>query len=138
MTSWRHERDIPRNGGKTIGFRKYDQLPKALTPLTEGVTPKGQKMNVTKIEATVKQHGGFIGLTVFLKKIVLNLRLFEGPANVTTADGMSVEMKTYYDRNLIENAEPKLVHDQWAQRGISRKMAVKQLNLENMINFRRH
>ena len=109
------QRDIPRNGGKTIGFRKYDQLPKALTPLTEGVTPKGQKMNVTKIEATVKQHGGFIGLTDLLKKIVLNLRLFEGPANVTTADGMSVEMKTYYDRNLIENAEPKLVHDQWAQ-----------------------
>ena len=29
-----------------------------------------------------------------VKKIIFNLRLFEGPANVTTADGMSVEMKT--------------------------------------------
>ena len=28
-----------KNGGKTIEFRKYDQLPKAMTPLTEGVTP---------------------------------------------------------------------------------------------------
>ena len=33
--------DIPKNGGKTIEFRKYDNLKPALTPLTEGVTPKG-------------------------------------------------------------------------------------------------
>ena len=30
---------MPQNGGKTIEFRKYDSLPKASTPLTEGVTP---------------------------------------------------------------------------------------------------
>ena len=30
---------VPQNGGKTIEFRKYDSLPKADTPLTEGVTP---------------------------------------------------------------------------------------------------
>ncbi len=30
---------VPQNGGKTIEFRKYDSLPKASTPLTEGVTP---------------------------------------------------------------------------------------------------
>ena len=33
---------VPQNGGKTIEFRKYDSLPKASTPLTEGVTPDGQ------------------------------------------------------------------------------------------------
>ena len=27
---------VPQNGGKTIEFRKYDSLPKADTPLTEG------------------------------------------------------------------------------------------------------
>ena len=48
--------------------------------------------------------------------LTLNLRLFDGaPANTTTATGMAVEMKTFYDRTLIENAEPELVHDQWAQ-----------------------
>ena len=48
--------------------------------------------------------------------LTLNLRLFDGaPANTTTAEGMAVEMKTFYDRTLIENAEPELVHDQWAQ-----------------------
>ena len=38
---------VPQNGGKTIEFRKYDSLPKASTPLTEGVTPNGQALNVT-------------------------------------------------------------------------------------------
>ena len=36
---------VPQNGGKTIEFRKYDSLPKASTPLTEGVTPDGQALN---------------------------------------------------------------------------------------------
>ena len=49
---------IPKNGGKTIEFRKYDPLPKALTPLTEGVTPDGQKLTTGVITATVKQYGG--------------------------------------------------------------------------------
>ena len=43
---------VPQNGGKTIEFRKYDSLPKADTPLTEGVTPNGQTLNVTTITMT--------------------------------------------------------------------------------------
>ena len=44
---------IPKNSGKTIEFRKYDSLPKALTPLTEGVTPAGQKLSMGVISAVV-------------------------------------------------------------------------------------
>ena len=54
---------IPKNGGKTIEFRKFNPLPKLLTPLTEGVTPDGQTMSVSKIEATVKQYGGYVTLS---------------------------------------------------------------------------
>lgn len=57
---------IPKNGGKTIEFRKFDPLPKALTPLTEGVTPSGQKMSVSVITATVKQYGGYVELSDIL------------------------------------------------------------------------
>ena len=57
---------IPKNGGKTIEFRKYSPLPKLLTPLTEGVTPDGQSLNVTTIEATVAQYGGYITLSDML------------------------------------------------------------------------
>jgi len=50
---------IPRHGGKTIQFRKYDSLPKATTPLTEGVTPDGQNLTVSAITATLAQYGGW-------------------------------------------------------------------------------
>ena len=45
---------IPR-GAKTISFRKYDPLPKRMTPITEGVTPDGQNLRVSVVEATVAQ-----------------------------------------------------------------------------------
>lgn len=54
---------IPKNGGKTIEFRKFNPLPKLLTPIVEGVTPDGQSMSVSKIEATVKQYGGYVTLS---------------------------------------------------------------------------
>lgn len=57
---------IPQNGGKIIEFRKYDPLPKALTPLTEGVTPNGQKLSMGVVRATVAQYGGFIELSDIL------------------------------------------------------------------------
>ena len=46
---------IPKNGGKTIEFRKYSPFAKALTPITEGVTPDGHKLNVSKITSEIAQ-----------------------------------------------------------------------------------
>ena len=54
---------IPKNGGKTIEFRKYDSLPKALVPLSEGVTPDGQKLSMSTITSQVKQYGGYVELS---------------------------------------------------------------------------
>ena len=60
------KKPIPKNGGKTIEFRKYDPLPKMMTPLAEGVTPDGQKLNVSVVTAEVKQYGGFVELSDIL------------------------------------------------------------------------
>lgn len=57
---------IPKNGGKTIEFRKYSPLPKLTTALTEGVTPDGQSLTVTTLEATVAQYGGYVTLSDML------------------------------------------------------------------------
>jgi N4-gp56 family major capsid protein len=57
---------IPKNGGKTIEFRKYSPLPKLTTPITEGVTPDGQSLNMSTVEATVAQYGGYITLSDML------------------------------------------------------------------------
>lgn len=54
------KRPIPANGGKTIEFRKFSPLPKATTPITEGVTPDGKSLKVTNVTATVNQYGDYI------------------------------------------------------------------------------
>ena len=54
---------IPKNKGKVVEFRKFDPLPVITTPLAEGVTPNGQKLNMGVVTAEVKQYGGFIELS---------------------------------------------------------------------------
>lgn len=68
---------IPKNGGKQIEFRKYDSLPKALTPLTEGVTPNGQKLSMGVITGTIKQYGGYIELSDILMLTAVDNNLME-------------------------------------------------------------
>ena len=53
------KRPIPKNGGKTIEFRKFAALPKA-NMLTEGVTPDGKKLDASNITAEVSQYGDYI------------------------------------------------------------------------------
>lgn len=74
---WAQKRPIPKNGGKTIEFRKYAPLPKALTPLSEGVTPLGQKLSVSNLTATVQQYGGFIELSDVLMLTAIDNNLVE-------------------------------------------------------------
>lgn len=71
------KRPIPKNGGKTIEFRKYAPLPKALTPLTEGVTPSGNSLNVSTITATVQQYGDYITLSDMLILTAVDNNLVE-------------------------------------------------------------
>ena len=66
------KRNIPQGRGKTIEFRKFSQLPKALTPLTEGVTPDGGSMKVTSETATVNQYGYYIAISDLLDLTALD------------------------------------------------------------------
>lgn len=54
------KKPIPKRGGKVQEWRRRDPLPKALTPLTEGVTPDGRKIEVKAITAPVHQFGDYI------------------------------------------------------------------------------
>ncbi len=60
------QKPIPAGSGKTIEFRRFSPLPKALTPLTEGVTPKGNTLNVTTVESTVEQYGDYVTMSDML------------------------------------------------------------------------
>ncbi len=51
------------------------------------------------------------------KLLLINLQLFaEQVVNATTSEGLSAENKTYYDKNLIRQAKPNLIHDQFGQK----------------------
>ncbi|MGM9936777.1 MAG: N4-gp56 family major capsid protein [Candidatus Ornithomonoglobus sp.] len=55
--------DIPQGKTKTIVFDKRSPLPKALQPLTEGVTPTGSAVNITRIKGEPQQFGNYVSYT---------------------------------------------------------------------------
>lgn len=57
------KRPLPANNGKVINFRRWDDLPKAMLPIQEGITPTGQALSVSEINATVQQYGGWVQMT---------------------------------------------------------------------------
>lgn len=86
--------DIPANGGKSIEFRKYDSLSKALTPLTEGVTPNGNSLNVTTITATVSQYGDYITLSDMLRMTAIDNNVVQALKILASQAGRTLDTIT--------------------------------------------
>ncbi len=85
---------IPQNGGKTIQFRKYSPLPKMLTPLTEGVTPDGQSLTVSTIEATVQQYGGYITISDVLQLTAVDNNMMQATKLLGSQAGATLDTIT--------------------------------------------
>ena len=88
------KKPIPKNGGKTIEFRKYSPLPKLLTPLKEGVTPDGQSLEVTKLDATVKQYGGYVTVTDVLQLTAIDNNIVEATELIGDQAGETLDTIT--------------------------------------------
>ena len=85
---------IPKNGGKTIQFRKYSPLPKLTTPIQEGVTPDGQSLNMTVIEATVAQYGGYVTLSDVLLLTAIDNNLVQATKLLGAQAGSTLDTIT--------------------------------------------
>jgi N4-gp56 family major capsid protein len=48
--------------------------------------------------------------------MTFNLQAFANELQTTTSDGLSAEMKTFYDMTLLDHAGPALVHEQFGQK----------------------
>lgn len=94
------KRPIPKNGGKKIEFRKYASLPKALTPLTEGVTPDGSKLSVTSIEAEVAQYGNYVTLSDVLDLTAIDNNVLEATKACGRQAGLTLDTIT---RNVLQS-----------------------------------
>ena len=94
------KRPIPKNSGKTIEFRKFASLPKALTPLTEGVTPDGKSLNVTAITATVAQYGDYITQSDVLELTTIDNTILEATKLLGRQAGLTLDTIT---RNIMHS-----------------------------------
>ena len=94
------KRPIPKNGGKKIEFRKFASRPKALTPLTEGVTPDGKKLSVTSIEAEVAQYGDSIVQSDVLELTSIDNTIVEATKILGRQAGLTLDTIT---RNIMQS-----------------------------------
>ena len=93
------KRPIPKNGGNKIEFRKFASLPKALTPLTEGVTPDGKSLSVSKVEAEVSQYGDYVVYSDILDLTAIDPVVTEGVKVIGNQAGLTLDTVT---RNVLQ------------------------------------
>ena len=98
------KRPIPRNGGKTIEFRKYASIPKATTALTEGVTPDGKTLSVSAITAEVAQYGDYVTLSDVLDLTAIDNNIVEATKQCGRQAGLTLDTITRDILNSVNHA----------------------------------
>ena len=94
MLCFGQKHPIPKNGGKTIEFRKYSPLPKLTEALTEGVTPLGQSLSVSTITASVDQFGGYVTLSDMLMLTAIDNNLVQATKLLGAQAGATLDTIT--------------------------------------------
>lgn len=61
------KRTVPKNGGKSVEYRKMELFDVSTTPLVDGVVPDGQKLAQSKVEATLAQYGAYVTTSDFFE-----------------------------------------------------------------------
>lgn len=85
------KRPIPKNGGKTVEFRRYSALPKASAPLVEGVTPAGTSMEMSTVRASVYQYGAYIELSDMLLMTAIDNNVVEATKLLGSQAGRTID-----------------------------------------------
>lgn len=108
--------------------------------LTEGVTPEGQTMTVTKQEAEVKQYGGFISDQI-------SMTVIDNVVVATTAIGNQAEVPwtlyrekalTPVQRAVRRDGSPTRTDSRNEADGKSNQMAVRALKVQNTAKINGH
>ena len=82
---------IPRNGGLTVEFRKFNGLATATVPLTEGVPPTLKDVSMSSFTATVAQYGDAVGFTDIVSTTTLDPVLTETTAVLGEQAGETID-----------------------------------------------
>ena len=84
---------LPANHGDSVEWRKWNTFDRAMTPLTEGVIPTGQKFGQSAINVSVQQYGDYAAITDRLDlhavdDVILGCTEEMGAAGGETADAL--------------------------------------------------
>ena len=129
---------LPVGGGKTVEWRKFGAFDKALTPLTEGVTPDGQALNVTTITSDLHQYGGWTPLTDVLQMTAIDNNVVQATRVLASQAGRTMDSIT---RDVLAGGTnvlyaPKLAADGTETAVTSRKSLDRSCTLTPKLFFR--
>jgi len=85
---------LPVGGGKTVEWRKFGAFDKALTPLTEGVTPDGSGITVSYITKELSQYGDYTTVSDLLDLTAIDDVVLEITERHGTNMGLTLDTVT--------------------------------------------
>ncbi len=85
---------LPVGGGKTVEWRKFGAFDKALTPLTEGVTPDGSGISVSYITKDLAQYGDYIVQSDMLELTAIDNTIVEATRLLGDQAGRTLDTVT--------------------------------------------
>ena len=85
---------IPKNGGKTVSFRRFMPFEKSTTRINEGITPNGGKLSVTEVTATIGEYGYFIALSDVLTLTSIDNTVLETTKLLGNQAGLTLDILT--------------------------------------------
>ena len=94
------KRPIPKNGSTRIEFRQFAALPKLTEALAEGVTPDGQNIDITSINAEVSQYGGYVVMSDKLELTAIDNVVVEAVELIGRQAGLTLDTIT---RNILNS-----------------------------------
>jgi len=84
-------KNLPKNEGDTVQFRRFNSLTPATTPLTEGTVPAGNSLNITTVTAQVAQYGDFIQMSDKLDLVGIDPVLTETAQVLGEQAGLTID-----------------------------------------------
>ena len=93
-TQFGSHRPLPKGSGKSIEWRRWDAFPKAMTPLTEGVTPDGNRINVSYVTQELRQYGDYTTLSDQLELTAVDDVILECTDNHARSMALTIDHVT--------------------------------------------
>ncbi len=84
-------RNIPKNGGNQISYRRFNTISTVTTALTESVTPAAAALSVTEVTGTVQQYGNYVQMSDAIQLLGIDRVLVEATDVLGENAGQSVE-----------------------------------------------